>query len=135
MIEIASVPTTLGPALRDLEETVSDLRDASFQYSESIRQRFVHQLDEEPLASFLKAVLPVLGFDGWRAKARSTIGSMVRSGTLEWPPSRAERVAMQVALCSALPKPKLEFERISSSRERVNLCRRTQPIADLKQLA
>jgi hypothetical protein len=109
MIEMTSLPTTLGPALRDLEETVSDFRDASFQSSESILQRFVHHLDEEPLAGFLKTVLPVPDFDGWHVKARSTIGSMVGSGTLEWPPSRAERVAMQVALCRALSNKTVRF--------------------------
>jgi len=109
MIELSSLSTTLQPALRDLEETVSDFRDASFQSSESVLQRFVHHLDEEPLAGFLKAVLPVPDFDEWYAKTNSTIGSMVGSGTLEWPLSRPERVAMQIALCRALSNKTVRF--------------------------
>ncbi|OOG58022.1 hypothetical protein B0E49_04100 [Polaromonas sp. C04] len=106
---MTSLATTLGASLRDLEETVSDFRDASFQSSESVLKRFIHHLDEEPLAGFLKAVLPVPDFDGWHAKARSTIGSMVGSGALEWPPSRPERVAMQVALCRAISNKTVRF--------------------------
>lgn len=109
MNEMTSLASTLEPSLRDLNETVSDFRNASFHTSESVLQRFVHHLDEEPLAGFLKAVLPVPDFDGWLAKAQSTIGSMVGSGTLEWPPSRPERVAMQVALCRALSNKTVRF--------------------------
>ncbi|ABE46900.1 hypothetical protein [Polaromonas sp. JS666] len=109
MTEMTSLASILEPSLRDLDETVSDFRDTSFQSSESVLQRFVHHLDEEPLAGFLKAVLPVPDFDGWLAKAQNTIGSMVGSGTLEWPPSRSERVAMQVALCRAILNKTVRF--------------------------
>ncbi len=104
-----SLASTLEPSLRDLEETVSDFHEASLQSSESVLQRFVHHLDEEPLAGFLHAVLPVPDFDGWLAKASSTIGSMVGSGTLEWPPTRPERVAMQIALCHAIANKTVRF--------------------------
>lgn len=106
MISLASI---LEPSLRDLDETVSDFREASFQSSESVLQRFVHHLDEEPLAGFLHAVLPAPEFDGWLVTANSTIGSMVGSGTLEWPSSRPERVAMQIALCRAIVNKTVRF--------------------------
>lgn len=109
MNEMISLASILEPSLRDLDETVSDFREASFQSSESVLQRFVHQLDEEPLAGFLHAVLPVPDFNGWLATANSTIGSMVGSGTLEWPPSRPERVAMQIALCRAIANKTVRF--------------------------
>ena len=70
MTEMTSLASTLEPSLRDLEETVSDFRDASFQSSESVLQRFVYHLDEEPLAGFLKAVLPVP--KKWKSSRRST---------------------------------------------------------------
>ncbi len=95
--------------MRDLTETVSDFRDASFQSSESVLRRFVHQLDEEPLAGFLRAVLPTPDFEGWLARIQGSIGSMVGSGVLEWPPSRPDRVAMQIALCHALSNKKVRF--------------------------
>lgn len=109
MSEMYSLASTLEPSLRDLDETVSDFREASFQSSESVLQRFVHHLDEEPMAGFLNAVLPVPEFERWLATANSTIGSMVGSGTLEWPPSRPERIAMQIALCRAIVSKTVRF--------------------------
>lgn len=101
--------STLELSLRDLYETVSDFQEASFQSSESVLQRFVYHLDEEPLSGFLQAALPVPEFNGWLAAAHSTIGSMAGSGTLEWPPSRPERVAMQIALCRAIVNKTMSF--------------------------
>ena len=109
MTEMTSLASTLELSLRDLEETVSDFRDASFQSSESVLQRFVHHLGGEPLAGSLNAVLPVPDFDAWLAKAQSTIGSMVSSGTLECPSSRPECVAMQIALCRAISNKTVPF--------------------------
>ena len=109
MSEGGSLVSILEPSLRDLVETISDFREASFQSSESVLHRFVHQLDEEPLAGFLKAVLPIPDFDGWLAGAQSSVGSMVGSGVLEWPPGRPERVAMQIALSRAISDKKVRF--------------------------
>lgn len=109
MSERGSLVSILEPSLRDLVETISDFREASFQSSESVLQRFVHQLDEEPLAGFLRAVLPIPDFDGWLARTQGSVGSMVGSGVLEWPPSRPERVAMQIALSRAILDKKVRF--------------------------
>lgn len=106
---MASLPSTLEPSLRDLEETISDFRDASFQSCESVLQRFVHHLDEEPLAGFLTSVLPTPDFEGWLATTQSSVGSMVGSGVLEWPVSRRGRVAKQVALCRAISVKTVRF--------------------------
>lgn len=102
MTEMTSLSSILEPSLRDLSETVSDFRDASFQSSESVLQRFVHHLEAEPLAGFLQAVLPVPDFEGWIKDRQRTIGSMVGSGILEWPLDRPARVAMQISLCRAI---------------------------------
>jgi hypothetical protein len=109
MSEMRSLVSILEPSLRDLVETISDFRETSFQSSESVLQRFVHQLDEEPLAGFLKAVLPIPDFDGWLARTQGSVGSMVGSGVLEWPPGRPERVAMQIALSRAISDKKVRF--------------------------
>lgn len=109
MSEMLSLALTLEPSLRDLSETIADFRGASFQSSESVLQRFVHQMDEEPLAGFLRAVLPVPDFEGWLARTQGSVGSMVGSGVLEWPPSRPERVAMQIALCRSISDKTVRF--------------------------
>ena len=106
---MATLSSTLEPSLRDLAETVSDFRDASFQSCESVLQRFVHQLDEEPITGFLKAVLPTPDFEGWLAKTQGTVGSAVGSGILEWPVNRPDRVAMQIALCRAISNKTVRF--------------------------
>ena len=106
---MASLASVLEPSLRDLNETISDFCDASFQSSESVLRRFVHQLDDEPLAGFLRSVLPIPDFDAWLARTQGSIKSMVGSGVLEWPESRPERIAMQIALCRALADQTVRF--------------------------
>ena len=101
--------STLAPSLQDISEAISDFRDASFQSCESVLSRLLVSLDEEPLAGFLKAVLPHVDFDGWHAKATGTVGSMVGSGTLEWPADRPSRVAMLIELCRAIASKRVRF--------------------------
>lgn len=95
--------------MRDLRDTIDDLGEASFQSSVSVLQRFVYQLDEEPLAGFLNSMLPVPDFDEWYASAQNTIGSELGSGILTWPPNRPERVAMQIALCRGISNSSVEL--------------------------
>lgn len=101
--------SALVPSIRDLEDTVSDFRNATFESGENLLERFMYCLGAEPLAGFLKAVLPETDFDKWFKQANSTIGSFVGSGTLAWPPSRPERVAMQIALCSEITNKTIPF--------------------------
>ena len=100
---------TLAPSFHDLSEAVSDFRDASFQSCESVLNRLLISLDEEPLAGFLGAVLPQVDFVAWHAKVTGTIGSMVGSGVMEWPADRPSRVAMQIALCRAIGNKSVRF--------------------------
>lgn len=104
-----TLPSMLTPAIQDLEDTISDFRDASFQSSESVLARLVHQLDEEPMAGFLSAVLPSPDFSAWLQKTQGSVRSMVGSGVLEWPADRSARVAMQIALCRAIAAKTLRF--------------------------
>lgn len=99
----------LAPSLQDLSEAISDFRDASFQSCESVLNRLLISLDEEPIAGFLGAVLPQVDFDAWHAKATGTVRSMVGSGVLEWPADRPSRVAMQIALCRAIVSKSVRF--------------------------
>jgi hypothetical protein len=99
----------LEPSLRDIEEAIADFRGSSFQSCESVLLRVVNSLDEEPLVSFLRAVLPSVQFDRWNADQTSTVGGMVGSGALTWPPERAERVALQIALCRAIVEKQVRF--------------------------
>lgn len=106
---MTSLSTILAPSLQDLAESISDFRDSSFQSCESVLSRFIHQLDEEPLAGFLASMLPTQDFDAWLTKTSGTVGSMVGSGVLEWPIERPARVAMQIALCRAIATKSVRF--------------------------
>lgn len=64
----------------------------------------IETLESEPLASFLKATTSVVDYDTWWSTTQASKGGMVGSGTLKWPTDRAERVAMQIALCKALAR-------------------------------
>lgn len=99
----------LEPSLRDLADTISDFRNSPFQSAELLIGRFVRHLNEEPLAGFLSAVLPEPNFAEWLSQSGATVGSMVGSGTLDWPINRAERVAMQIAVCRAIADETLRF--------------------------
>ncbi len=104
-----SLRGTLDPSLRDIEEAISDFRDASFPSCESVLPRILVTMNEEPLSSFLGAVLPSVEFDSWYSELRSTVGSMVGSGALTWPPERPKRVALQIALCRAIADKRVRF--------------------------
>lgn len=106
---MSSLQSTLVSSLQDIAEAISDFRDASIQSCESVLPRLLTTIDEEPLASFLIAVLPEVDFDAWHAKATGTVGSMVGSGVMEWPADRPSRVAMQIALCRAIVNKSVRF--------------------------
>lgn len=106
---MSSIRGILEQSLRDIEEAISDFRDASFQSCESVLARILITLDEEPLSSFLGAVLPSVDFDRWYSELRSTVGSMVGSGALTWPPERPHRVAFQIVLCRAIVDKRVRF--------------------------
>jgi len=92
----------LRPSLQDLRECVSDFRETPAQSAGSVLARMTHSIDEEPLAGFLASVLPAVNFEYWYAAAQMSVSSMAGSGVLDWPIDRAERVAVQVALCRAM---------------------------------
>lgn len=106
---MTSLGSILAPSLQDLAESISDFRDSSFQSCESVLWRFIHQLDEEPLAGFLASMLPDQDFDAWFTRTSGTVGSMVGSGVLAWPIERPARVAMQISLCRAIGAKSVRF--------------------------
>jgi hypothetical protein len=61
------------------------------------------------MSTFLGAVLPRVEFAPWFNEMRSTVGSFSGSGTLDWPPKRAQRVALQIALCRAMVARDVKF--------------------------
>ena len=88
----------LDNSLRDLSDAVDDFQQAVHQNAPSILLRFLVACDAEPLAGFLRANLPQVDFDTWMEATFRTRRGMVGSGTLAWPPDRAERVALQILL-------------------------------------
>lgn len=106
---MSSAADYLHDSLHDLEDTVSDFRSSSFQSSPSLLARLVAEMREEPLAGFLRSVLPQVDIQTWLKEGRATIGSIIGSGNLQWPADRSERVAMQIALCEALASKQIDF--------------------------
>lgn len=99
----------LGPALTDLGDALADFQRAAFQNAQSVLTRYIYVLDSEPLAGFLKAVLPLVNFADWWGNARGTVSSTVGSGSLHWPPDRADRVALQIQLCRTIASGEIKF--------------------------
>ncbi len=106
---MSSLTLSLDHSIRDLDEAVSDFADASFQSCESVLARFVYHLDEEPLAGFLRNVLPAADFQEWLETAKRSVSSFVGSDALNWPAPRPERVAVQISLCRALVNGEPKF--------------------------
>lgn len=109
---MTTASTILAPSIRDLRESLVDFRQAPYQTAERILARLVQQLNEEPIAGFLRSVLPDVDFSSWYEAAKSSIGSTAGSGVLDWPVNRPERVAMQIALCRGMADgrmPLLDF--------------------------
>lgn len=106
---MTSIRGMLEPSLQDIEEAISDFRDSPIQSCDSVLARILITFDEEPLSSFLGAVLPFVEFDPWYSDIRSTVGSMAGSGRLAWPPERPKRVALQIALCRAIADKRVGF--------------------------
>jgi hypothetical protein len=95
---------SLAPTLRDLEDTIADLRSTAHHACEPMLARLVAQLDEEPMAELLVHALPAVDFTSWwkEAEASAMRSSMAGAGQLDWPHDRAERIAMQIALLQRL---------------------------------
>jgi hypothetical protein len=91
-------PVNPREAFEELAHYASDVRRASYQTVTNAIQRYVARLDNDPLASIARAILPPVDFDAWYATARATIKSMVGSGQLNWPAGTEERVALQAEL-------------------------------------
>lgn len=101
--------SVLAPAFSDLQDALDDFRRAQYQNATSVLSRFAYLFDDEPLSSFLAAVLPVSGFEEWWQKAQQIRGSMVGSGALDWPTDRGKRVALQIELCRALASCEIDL--------------------------
>lgn len=102
---------TLAPTLRDLEDTIADLRSTAYHACEPVLARLVAQLDNEPMAGFLAHALPAVDFATWWqvAEASTTRSSVVGAGQLDWPHDRAARIALQIALLRRLANGELRF--------------------------
>lgn len=102
---------TLAPTLRDLDDTIADLKSTAYHACEPVLARLIAQLDEEPMAGFLAHALPSVDFAAWWQKAEESTkrSSVVGSGQLDWPHDRAARIAMQIALLRRLAHGELRF--------------------------
>jgi hypothetical protein len=95
---LTSSITSIQSAIIELDDYAADVRRASHHTVTNAVQRYVARMDADPLASMVLAVLPPVDFDAWYEVALGTIGSMVGSGTLDWPAATGDRVALQAEL-------------------------------------
>jgi hypothetical protein len=100
--------STLDGPLQDLRDAIDDYRTASSSNPEQVIGRFVAALDAEPLAGFLRSILPVVDLEEW-AKTSLKRGGMAGSGEMAFPADRAQRVALQIALVRDLAGAPKEF--------------------------
>lgn len=89
----------LSPALRELSDIASDLRNTPFQGVNNVVARFLAVLDANPFSGFLQSVLPPFDFDAWWSSSVTPPLGMVGSGTLVWPTERSARVAAYIDIC------------------------------------
>jgi hypothetical protein len=76
--------------------------------SESIFQRFIYQLNEEPLAGFLSSTLPDVNFDEWWGEhVKEARQSMLHA--INWPHEKNKRIALQIELCRSIESKKLMY--------------------------
>ncbi len=92
----------LQPAFDELQDILDDFEASGYQGTEAVFTRFVAALDREPVASLVTSLTPPVAFVPWYEAAKSTTGSMVGSGHLNWPVDRAERVSMMRELFRAI---------------------------------
>ncbi|QBB69352.1 hypothetical protein ELE36_02600 [Pseudolysobacter antarcticus] len=102
----------LNPALRELSDIVSDLRQTPFQGVSSVVERFLLVLDTAPLAGFLQSVLAPFDFDAWWAASVTPPLGMIGSGSLRWPTERGARVAAQIEACRRIADKRLDLVRL-----------------------
>lgn len=104
-----TLESVLSVAIQDLEDAREDFRQAEFKDAASVLNRFLMALNCEPIAGFLASLLPAVNLDEWLMRASASAGSTVGSTALDWPHDRAERVALQLAVCRAIASKKLDF--------------------------
>ena len=101
--------SALTVAFQDMEDAKADFQQAEFKEAAHVLNRLVSVFDREPLVSFFSEALPTVDLDSWLQRAEATAGSHVGSAHLNWPHDRAERVAMQVALCRYIAARKVDL--------------------------
>ena len=94
--------SVLEQSFKDLDDALDDFRNAPYRSEHPILKRFVALFDTEPLAGFIKAVLPKADSTAWLEHAKQSDGGMRGSAKLDWPAERELRVALQIDLVRKL---------------------------------
>ena len=90
----------LADALEDLRAAVSDFREgASVDNGQSLMARVIDPLNTEPMASFLKSVLPLSDFNVWWLASNGGRDFSSGSRSISWPVDLSERVGLQLDFC------------------------------------
>ncbi len=109
---MAKQEVSLVDALDELNGYAEDVANASYQNIKDSIKRFYYQLrPENPIGMVLSELLPIVDFDAWYARVKSTQGGMVGSAELSWPLARPERVAMQLELIRRMANGEIDIIR------------------------
>lgn len=87
----------LEKVIEDYDDLVGNLLSSNHSTFESRLKQFFAFVDADPVKSVMDT-LPDVDFDEWYKSAKSTVGSFVGSGNLDWPTDLKENTSMHVSL-------------------------------------
>lgn len=102
-------------ALAEFQDFADDVSRARHSNLDDALRRFVSTLAPGTPLGRVVAELPTVDFAGWYSAQLSTVRSMVGSGTLTWPESGEERLAMQVAMVRGMATGEVDILQLTTS--------------------
>ncbi|MFD2366844.1 TIR domain-containing protein [Pseudoduganella sp. GCM10020061] len=84
--------------LRDIENTVSDLRSSDFNSFSRYIKKLSRLLHDQQLEDLTSQLAEMVDLDAWIAAGEATAGSMVGSAQLEWPMDTEAELGLAIKL-------------------------------------
>jgi diguanylate cyclase (GGDEF)-like protein len=104
----------LRRSLREFQDYAEDVQRSGFQTFVDALKRLLSVLDATtPMGSLAIRVLPQADFDAWYQAALTQTGGMGGRGSLSWPTTNADRVALQLELLRRVGDDRLDLWKFS----------------------
>jgi hypothetical protein len=104
----------LRRALREFQDYSDDVQRSGFQTFDDALKRLLSVLDATtPMGSLASRVLPQPDFEAWHQTALAQTGGMGGGGSLSWPATNADRVALQLELLRRVADDRLNLWKFS----------------------